>query len=488
MSETTEAIPNQSEPTSPIAEQLSNDLNIIRNMMGEQERQQSLAIEVEKARQVRAQMCGYLLESALNASKLPAPVAQRVRTQFANKVFEVTELDAAINDARNLVSEMTAATSVIGPAGSISAMFSSEDQITAAVHDLLGINRPADLTAVRAPRLSGIREIYTRMTGDTEFTGGYHPDRVQLSTTASLPSILKNALNKMIFDAWSELGKSGYRWWEPLVQVIHFNSLQPITGILVGEIALLPSVSEGAAYTELSLKDSEESGTWAKYGGYVGLTLEMFERDETHKLRQYPQKLASSSMRRISNLVGSVFTANSGTGPAMTDTYKVFDADNHSNLGTTALSGAAFEAASQSIYNQSLLMHTSGSAAPAKMALDAKYLVVPRDLRLTAARILYPSFEREANIFSENLQKGQMGDVITSPEFSDAKDWAAMADPSLAPAIILAERFGIQPEIFIADSEQTGALFTNDEIRMKVRHWVSVFVADHRPLYKSNVA
>ena len=50
------------------------------------------------------------------------------------------------------------------------------------------------------------------------------------------------------------------------------------------------------------------------------------------------------------------------------------------------------------------------------------------------------------------------------------------------------ERFGVLPEIIIADGETNGALFTNDEIRMKVRHWVSVFVADYRPLYKANVA
>jgi hypothetical protein len=46
----------------------------------------------------------------------------------------------------------------------------------------------------------------------------------------------------------------------------------------------------------------------------------------------------------------------------------------------------------------------------------------------------------------------------------------------------------VLPEIIIADSGANGALFTNDEIRMKVRHWVSVFVADYRPLYKANVA
>ena len=102
-------------------------------------------------------------------------------------------------------------------------------------------------------------------------------------------------------------------------------------------------------------------------------------------------------------------------------------------------------------------------------------------------RILYPTFERESGIFAENLQRGEMGDVITCPEFSDANDWAAVADPRLAPAIIVAERFGLLPEIFLSDSQTSGALFTNDEVRMKVRHWLSVFVADYRPLYKANV-
>ncbi len=103
-------------------------------------------------------------------------------------------------------------------------------------------------------------------------------------------------------------------------------------------------------------------------------------------------------------------------------------------------------------------------------------------------RILYPAFEREANIFSENLQRGQYGDVITVPEFEDANDWAAVADPRLAPGIIIAERFGLLPEIILADDQHSGALFTHDEVRLKVRHWCSVFVADYRPLYKSNVA
>jgi hypothetical protein len=384
-----------------------------------------------------------------------------------------------------MVSELTGASAVQG-AGHVSVTATPEDQVTAALHDLLGAARPAGLESLKTARLSGIRELYTLMTGDTGFSGGYHRERAQFAATSNLPGLLKNAMNKLIIDQWQELGRSGYRWWEPVVQVEHFNSLQEITGVLVGEVTVLPSVSEGAAYTELALKDSAETAAWGKYGGYVGLTLEMFERDETHKLRQYPRKLASAALRRISSLVGGIFTANSGTGPAMADSYNVFEAAHHANLGTTALASASWDAASKAIYNQPMAIASGGSAP--KQALDARYLLVPRELRLTGMNILYPSFAHESNIFSENMQKGQMGDVITCPEFGDANDWAAIADPRLAPGIILAERFGVLPEIIIADGETNGALFTNDEIRMKVRHWVSVFVADYRPLYKANVA
>ena len=57
-------------------------------------------------------------------------------------------------------------------------------------------------------------------------------------------------------------------------------------------------------------------------------------------------------------------------------------------------------------------------------------------------------------------------------------------DPLVAPAIFVGERFGIMPEIFIAGDELSPAVFTNDEHRMKVRHFLAVWVNDFRPLHK----
>ena len=111
-----------------------------------------------------------------------------------------------------------------------------------------------------------------------------------------------------------------------------------------------------------------------------------------------------------------------------------------------------------------------------------------RDLRLTGMQILYPSMSHEVNIFSENQQQGENGDVITVPEWTDANDWAAVVDPKIAPAIILGERFGVMPEIYVAGDEQQGALFSNDQSRIKARMFNAVFVADYRPLFKANVA
>jgi hypothetical protein len=66
-------------------------------------------------------------------------------------------------------------------------------------------------------RLSGIRELYTLTTGDSGFYGGYYPERVQFSTSAALPGLLKNALNKLVLMGWEELGAAvtagGSRWW-----------------------------------------------------------------------------------------------------------------------------------------------------------------------------------------------------------------------------------------------------------------------------------
>jgi hypothetical protein len=471
--------------------QLSGDLQSMRA----QKEQLRAAGEAEQARAIRAEMCGFLLESGLAAARLPGPVVERIRKQFSGRVFEAHELTQAIEDQRAMLAELTAGSVIQGP-GRISGMFSSEDKLQAAVDDLFGAPRAKGQEQVQAARLSGVRELYLMLTGDDEMHGGYHADRARLATTADFGGLVKNAMNKVVAERWAELGRAGYDWWQKIVTVEHASSLNDITGILVGTVGSLPTVAEGGAYTELAVGDSPEVGSFTKYGGYIPLTLELIDRDETRKLREYPKQLAAAGLRNLSGLVAGIFTQAAGTGPTMADSGALFNATavtiagGHKNLLTTALAAAEWDVVSTAVYNQPML---TKNAAPTigvgpKMGINPKYCLVPRALQLTAMKILYPSLENAASIYSENQQRGQPGDVVVVPEWTDANNWAAACDPKVAPAIVVGERFGLQPEIFVAGDNLSPAVFTNDESRLKVRHFLSVFVVDYRPLHKSNVA
>jgi hypothetical protein len=440
-------------------------------------------------------LCASLLEARLSGSSLPALVCDQVRLQFSGRVFEPAELEKAVESARQLVAGLTGGSVVQGP-GRVTAVYDTRDQLQAAADDLLGAERDPHLAGVKPARLSGIRELYLTLTGDVDMHGGFYPERARLATTADFSGLVKNSLNKVIANRWQELGEAGYNWWQRIANVEHFDSLQQITGTLVGTVGDLPEVAERGEYQELVVGDSPETADWKKYGGYIPLTLELIDRDETRKLKAYPRELAVAGLRKISSLLSAVFTANSGIGPTLADTGALFNAaavttaGGHKNLLTGTLTAAEWDAVCTAVYNQPMLIKNASGVygTGPRMAVNPRYLLVPRALQLAGMKVLYPSLENAANIYSENMQRGQPGDVITVPEWTDATNWAAVCDPRIAPAVFIGERFGIMPEIFLAGDELSPAVFTHDEHRLKVRHFLAVWVNDFRPLHKSNVA
>jgi hypothetical protein len=477
-----------------VQNQITTDKQEVEKLVTVQQHLAQLNDEADKAREMRIKMGEQFLDSALAAAKLPAPVTERVRKQFEGKLFEAQELTDAIEDAREMVSQLTGGAVVSGPR--IHSVFDTADKLQAAADDLLGAPRDTGKESLKVAKLSGIRELYLMLTGDYDLHGGFDAERIQLATTADFTGLVKNALNKIVVNTWDELGRAGYDWWNRISRVEHFNSLNTITGTLVGTVGTLPAVSEGAEYTELPIGDSPETADFTKYGGYIPLTLELIDRDMSRKLAAYPRELAAAGLRKISALVSALFTANSGVGPTMADTGALFNstavttAGGHANLLTTALAATAWDAACTAVYDQPMLIKNEAGliGTGPKMAINPRFLLVPRALQLTGMKILYPSLENAANIYSENQQRGQPGDVITVPEWTDATDWAAVCDPLIAPAIYVGERFGIMPEIFIAGDSLSPAVFMNDEHRLKVRHFLAVWVNDFRPLHKSNVA
>ncbi len=382
-------------------------------------------------------------------------------------------------------------------------MFSGDDQIAAAVDDLVGAPREKGAETLKVHSFGGLKAAYMAMTGDVDLVGGFHKDRIQFQhTTDSFPGLVKNALNKALVREWEQLGRAGYDWWQRIVRVEHFDSLNDITWLLFGTVASLPTVEEGADYPELKVGDSAETSTFVKKGGYIGLTLEAIDRDDGRKLKAIPRELAFAGLREISALIAAVFTDNAAVGPTMADTGALFNATavttagGHKNLLTTALGSdfTAWDAVASAMYNQPMLVANEGGyiGAGKKMAIEPRYILTPRALKAAAEALFVPRWGpvNQAQVVPTVGGQTYAGYVepITVPEWTDATDWAAVADPAVMPGIMVAERFGLMPQIFLAGSETDPAMFANDEQRIKVRHFIAVGVADFRPLHKSNVA
>ncbi len=499
--------PAQAAPVPPVTPALdANSARLDANsramaaFLGEQERQAKLQEQIHASDAVLAAQCGFLLNSALGASRLPDVTQARIRRQFDGVVFQPAQLQTAIEEAQSEVAALTAAKSVQGP-GRINGMFNTDDQLQAAVDDLFGAERDADKKGLKVARLSGVRELYMMLTGDFDLHGGFDPIHAQFGgTTADFTGLVKNALNKVVVNSFERMGRAGYDWWKNIVQVEHFETLNGITGTLVGTIGSLPEVAEQGEYTELAVGDSPETASFVKYGGYLPLTLEAIDRDETRKLRLYAIELGNAAMRNISAEIAAIFTDASGAGPTMADTGALFNATavttagGHANLLTTAIGTdyTAWNAVALAMYNQPMLIKnaTGYYGTGKKLAIDPKFCLVPRALKAAAEAIFLPRWASNTNAIEPVGLPTYGGFVvpITVPEWTDATDWAAVADPNIAPSIIVGERFGLVPEIYIAGRETDPAVFMNDEHRLKVRQFLAVLVGDFRPLHKENVA
>ena len=356
---------------------------------------------------------------------------------------------------------------------------SPTEQIELALERWWGLPVPDSASAI--PRLRSFRDFYILTTGDAEMRGAFVPERVQLAnaTTTTMAELTRNVLNKAIAYRWETLGRAGYLWWEKICHHEDFETLQQVSWVSVGGFADLPDVAEGAAYQELTWDDARETADWAKMGGYIGLTLEMIDRDQSQRIRAIPTALATAALRTLSSKVSSIFTANGGAGPTLSDSIALFHAS-HGNLGSAALDSTAWEAAIAAMFKQ-----TEVNSAK-RLGIRPRFLLVPIELEKTALQLVGSDVEPASNAFYSNVRAGTAS-VLVPPEWTDANDWAAAADPEVLSGIGIGYRFGRLPEVFIADGELMGSMFTNDEMRLKVRFLVAVGVINYRALYKANV-
>lgn len=343
--------------------------------------------------------------------------------------------------------------------------------------------------------LSGVRELYLLLSGDYEMAGLFHSERVNFANvnSSTMANMTADSLNKIVANEFQQYP----RWWEKIVIAEDFDSLQAVKWVTLGGVGELPSVAEGAAYTELTWDDMKETATFVKKGGYLGLTLEAIDKDDTRRLRAAPRALAQAAWLTLSKAISAVFTDNSGVGPTMSDGLALFHAS-HGNLGSNALSLSEYAAVRSAMRKQTEL--NSGERLGALTA--PKYLLVPPDLEITALKVLASQMEytyalsngvaAPENVLSEGDSHNERlafarDRVIVVDLWTDTNNWAAVCDPNLWATIGVGFRYGRTPEIFSVASPTAGLMFTNDTLPIKIRYFFAVAPIDYRGMYKENV-
>lgn len=477
----------------------------------------------QATQEARLARCELMLERKLSAAKLNG-FEKPVREHFTGKIFEEKELDQMIGNLKE-------AQAAGDPTGRVSESGGQRQHIQAGLNEddkfavefmrlMMGntefdaFRRASEHHALVDERLVEYRQdaryfeawekdgkpnlhSYNRMSTLLEAWFGGNPlinsRAFEAASTSSLSTVVKNTVNIVVAANYSKK----HLWYETLVSIQEVDTIDDATLARLFGVNTLPVVAEGAAYTELAQDDEEETASFVKKGGYIGITLEAMMRDKINYVRSIPMRMSNAWYNTLSAATAAVFTVNSAAGPVLSDTGALFNATaatsagGHANLLTTALSLNAYSAARTAMRKQTDRPLGAGQ----KLQISPAYLLVPEDLETTAMQIrnseLIPGSAN--NDINPHYQKFE---VVVVPAWTDATDWALVGDPGQYPAIYhIFPRGGRTPSLFTADNATSGTMFTNDEMRFKIMQTTYRFsasyecspVSDWRPLHKNNV-
>ena len=437
-------------------------------------------------------------DALLNASGLNAAAKDAVRASLAD-VYQPEDVQGAIDRMRAALGAERDASVVRGVEPvTVGDMQDGMDRWQLDFDWVLGV--PGARMPEPRVRDGGLRQLYLNLTGDYLFHGRFDPDQAQLANANSttFAGATVDALNRVVQHYFNN--EMTYRWFEKIVEVLpHDGSTHDVQMVMVDGIGDLPTVGEGAAYTEMAAGDSKETMAFVKKGGYVGITLETIRKNNVVRMQSIPRGLVQACVRTRSAEVANIFTQDSGVGPTMADdTLALFHAD-HSNLATTAFALAAWSAVRTQLWNQQI----PNTGKP--LALWPKYALLPiglYDLALkmfnygAGSNVGQPNSggtAQEPNPYGEDRPMDMRPMPIPVPEFTDSNDWAAVVDPMahapLKMSYANAPGGGTHPmpELYEAESPNGGLMFTNDTLPVKARDWFSVGVSTHVGVAKRNV-
>lgn len=412
----------------------------------------------------------------LEDSGLPGPVANKLRNTFANtENYTIQRVTEAIAEEREVLAKLTESGHVVGLGGAATTTVDRSDKVTEMMDDFFDPSKAS----------GSFRECYVEVTGDKGVTGlmqhcnvaklreavGGEDHFREAISAATFGNILGDAITRAMVRDYST--NNNYSDWRDLVDIVQVNDFRTQERVRMGGYGNLPAVAENGSYDPLT-SPSDEKATYAvsKRGGTETVSIETISNDDVGLIRRVPQRLSVSAARTLYEFVLDFLATN----PTVYDAVALFHAT-HGNLATAALDATSFAAAR-------LAMKRQTEADSAKvLGILLKHIYVPAELEEAA----FNMFVRNTNQ-DETFVESRKPMVHVVDYWTDANNWFATADKRETPLIEIGFLNGNeQPELFIQDTPSQGSLFSNDQIKYKLRHIYGGNVLDYRGIHGSIV-
>lgn len=312
------------------------------------------------------------------------------------------------------------------------------------------------------------KELYRTFTGDSQVTGKIFKGSMGESIISStFAEILGVSMHKSLL---AEYNTSPFSQdWRKIVSIVPRADFKTNTVTNMGGYDDLLNVSENGAYLDAT-SPGEEATTYAllKRGYLETISMEAIRNDDLGAIRRIPIKWGRAAMRTLYKYVFNMIITN----PSMAYDSKALFSTEHANKLTAALDSTSYIAARKLLAQQ--VDKTSG----AMIGFSPRYLLASIDNEKVAYELTSPGYGLQ-NPVPEFFQTWRVEPIIIA-HLSTA-NWFLTTDPSEGALIELGFLDGNEePEIFVQDIPTQGYAFTNDGIKMKVRHIYAGTNVDHR--------
>lgn len=422
------------------------------------------------------------LEAACDAAKIPPFAKTRLIAAYAGQVLDAAACERIAKDKAAELDEVvrqtasTRATVTVEPA----------ERLTASL---------ACFFSERAPRPQGLDPVrdhggslnlfLERHFGvDVRRARMGRMERVQLRAAVdatNLDAVFGDGINRALLAEYR--GDEAFvNPWQAIANVTSesdFRTKEVIAPTWYGEI---PDVAEGAAYTYATTPtDRKETYALSKRGILETITWEKMLNDDLGIWRSMLSRLARSFRETLNERVFAKIRR--ATQPTMADGFKLTSASRTGdvNENTRNLTGDA-TGWGNFVSSVSDMMGLKGGAGKAK-GVRPSILVIPL-AKAQVAGSLFSEFSPAATDVPTRrgleILKAQVPNVVIDFGTGDANDWFLMADPSDAEVVRVAFLGGRrEPEVYLANNDTFGAMFTNDRIEVKGRHVYGVGAVDY---------